>query len=310
MFANFGNRTSVIDNIKLFFGSNSPLARFISINIFVFIATIVIGMLSGVYRFLFNMEAPNSHDFPYIIDLFMLPASVDQLLAKPWTLFSYQFLHVSFWHIFFNMIMLYVSGKIFLSFLRSRQFIWVYILGGLSGAVFYILAYNYFPVFSTVLANSRALGASASILGILTCVAVFVPNYQISLLFIGRVNIKWIAIFFVVIDVLSINKGNAGGHIAHLGGAFWGLMAGLYYKEPFFIKIKKRVQSIFKKRRFKKIYYSAPPANKISDDEYNAQRAKKQKEIDLILDKISKHGYEKLSKEEKEFLFKSSNPKK
>ncbi len=309
MFGQYGyNNFSLVDRIKRFFKSNSPLSRFIIINLLVFFGTIVFGMLNGVYRFLFNMEAPNSNDFPFIIDLLMLPASVEQIIAKPWSLITYQFLHVSFWHIFFNVIMLYVSGKIFLSFLRNRQFVWVYIMGGLSGAAFYILAYNYFPVFDSVISDSRALGASASILGILTCIAVFVPNYQIPLLFIGRIKIKWIAIIFVAIDILSINKGNTGGHIAHIGGAFWGLIAGLYYKEPFFNTISHKIKTLFKKKRFKKIYY-APPASKMTDEEYNIKKAEKQKEIDVILDKISKHGYEKLSKEEKEFLFKTSGKK-
>ena len=308
MFGNLNNRPPISESIKRFFKTKTPLSNFILANIFVFFSTIIIGMISGVFSFLFNMETPNSNDFPPFIDALMLPSSIEQLITKPWTIISYQFLHVSFWHIFFNMFMLYISGKLFLSFLKNRQFIWVYLMGGIMGGIFYVVAYNFFPVFGPVVSSSRALGASASILAILTSIAVFVPNYQMQLLFIGNVKLKWIAVAFVLIDLLSIDKGNPGGHFAHLGGAFWGLLAGSYYSNPFFLKLKKFFKTKFKKKPFKVKYQKANQKSKpISDEEYNAIRAEKQRKMDLILDKISKHGYDKLSKEEKEFLFKSSN---
>lgn len=308
MFENLNNRPPIMDSIKQFFKTKTPLSNFILVNIFVFLGTMIIGMMSGVYSFLFNTASPNSTDFPPIIDALMLPSSIEQLITKPWTIISYQFLHVSFWHIFFNMLMLYISGKLFLSFLKNRQFVWVYILGGIMGGAFYILAFNFFPVFYPVVSSSRALGASASILAILTCIAVFVPNYQMQLVLIGKVKLKWIAVAFVIMDLLSIDKGNPGGHFAHLGGAFWGLLAGSYYSNPFFLKLKKFFKTKFKRKPFKVEYQKANQKSKpISDEEFNANRAEKQRKMDLILDKISKHGYDKLSKEEKEFLFKSSN---
>lgn len=305
---NFGQRHSLVDNLKHFIFSKSPLSRFVLINSGVFITCIIIGFFGGIYRFLFQIEGPNSSDFPPIIDVLMLPSSIPQWIEKPWTIITYQFLHVSFWHIFFNMIMLYVSGKIFLSFLKSRQFIWVYIIGGIVGGVFYIAAFNFFPVFESIISTSRALGASASVLAVFICIAVYVPNYKLPLIFIGEVKIKWIAIAFVIVDILSIDKGNPGGHIAHIGGAFWGLIAGTYYSNRFFKNIKLFLKTKFKKKPFKVKYPNNKTTDKIKNDyEYNELRAAKQKKTDEILDKISKFGYDKLTKEEKEFLFKSSN---
>ncbi len=305
---NFGYRQSFLTGVQRFIKSKSALSRFVMINIGVFLACIVIGLFGGVYRFLFQIEGPNSSDFPPIIDALMMPSSIPQLIQKPWTLITYQFLHVSFWHIFFNVLMLYISGRIFLSFLKNRQFVWVYIIGGIMGGVFYVVAFNFFPAFSSLVSNSRALGASASVLAILTCVAVFVPNYKLPMFLIGEVKIKWLAIAFVIIDILSIDKGNPGGHIAHLGGAFWGLIAGTYYSKPFLKNISVFFKTKFKKKPFKVKYPNFNASSKPKNDhEYNKLRAEKQKKMDAILDNISKFGYDKLTKEEKEFLFKSSN---
>ncbi len=306
---NFGQRQSFLESLKMFFKSKSPLSKFILINIGVFLTSIIIGLLAGVYSFLFQLDGPNSSDFPQIIDALMLPSSIPQFIEKPWSIFTYQFLHVSFWHIFFNMIMLYFSGKIFLSFLKNKQFVWVYILGGIAGGAFYVAAFNFFPVFESIVSSSRALGASASVLAVLTCVAVYIPNYNLPLFLIGNVKIKWVAIAIILIDIISIDKGNPGGHIAHIGGAFWGLIAGIFYSKSFLKNIKFYLKTKFKKKPFKVKYPNSSSANnKVKTDyEYNELRAEKQKKMDAILDKISKFGYDKLTKEEKEFLFKSSN---
>jgi len=198
---------------------------------------------------------------------------------------------------------------LFSEFIGAKQLPVTYVLGGLAGAIFFIAAFNIFPVFADVKHQAVALGASASVLSIFIAVAVYAPDYRLPLLLLGPVKLKYLAIFFVVIDILSIERGNPGGHIAHLGGASWGLIYGLLVKsrvDP--AKVINRwmgsLGSMLKRRRKLKVKYSS--ARPLTDEEYNFQRAEQQKEIDNILDKISQRGYESLTASEKELLFRIS----
>ncbi len=217
------------------------------------------------------------------------------------------FLHQSFIHLLFNMLWLYFGGQIFLSFFDNKKLISTYVLGGISGAVLFILSFNLFPVFATALPNAVALGASASVLAIIMAIATKSPNYSIRLLLIGNIKLKHIAIVSIVLDIMSIPQGNAGGHIAHLGGAFFGY---LYVKQlnsgndiaNSFNKIMDNLNSYLKKDpKLKKAY-----SRKKSDQDYRKEKVQNQAKIDNILDKIAKSGYEGLTKEEKDILFKAS----
>ena len=299
---------SLKDRFKKFFQSKSNLSRLILANLAIYLLILISSIFNELYFFLYNIELGEIRHNPFV-EALMLPASYANIASKPWTFLTYQFSHSGFLHILFNMIMLYFSGRIFLEFLREKQLFWIYIIGGIFGGVFYVLAFNTFPVFQDILPQARAIGASASVFAILFTVATFVPNYQIRLAFIGNVKIKWIALVFIVIDILSINKGNSGGHIAHLGGAFWGFLAGSFFILNRDFKITDKFKNLKrkpKKRKFKAKKQRVKPVSEMSDQEYNARRAERQKEIDAILDKISKFGYEKLTKEEKDLLFRSS----
>ena len=211
------------------------------------------------------------------------------------------------------MIMLYFGGSIFLQFLGSKKLLTIYILGGLFGAVFYILAFNFFPVFSEVSQCSAALGASASVIAILVAIAVYVPDYSVVLLLFGRIRLKYIALFFVIIDILSIEKENPGGHIAHLGGALMGFIYILFLKKNIFqFNLFNNLINYFKKllkpKSKLKVEYKRS-GRPISDDEFTKNREENQKIMDGILDKISKNGYDSLTSEEKNFLFSASNKK-
>jgi hypothetical protein len=216
------------------------------------------------------------------------------------------FLHENIWHILFNMLVLYFSGSIFLEYLGERRFSITYILGGLTGALLYIIAFNIFPVFSPVLNVSTAIGASAAVMAILIAIATYIPHYAVHLLFLGPVKLKYIALFYIVIDLLSISSSNSGGHIAHLGGAIYGYL---------YIKSTQRGNDLALNlnKLFNKLlvwFKAKPKMNTVYSSnkkrETNVSKAD-QSRVDSILDKISKSGYESLSKEEKEFLFKSSN---
>ncbi len=289
-----------MQDIKSFFKSGSTLSRLILVNVGIWI------LISAmrVVAFLFNVEGGVFES--YILDYFSLPASFDVLITRPWTLITYMFLHLDFFHILFNMLWLYWFGKIFLLYLSSKQLLRIYFWGGISGGLLYILAYNIFPAFSAALPVAKALGASASVMAIVTSISFFVPNYFIHLIFFGRIRILYLAIALFVIDFFMIRSSNSGGHLAHIGGFIYGF-AYIYLMRKG--KMPKTgigsFSSFYKKKRkkedFDTTFYNQKP---VSDDEYNNNREQNQKKTDEILDKISRHGYDKLTKEEKEFLFK------
>jgi membrane associated rhomboid family serine protease len=236
-----------------------------------------------------------------------VPASVPNLMLKPWTLITYMFVQEGFWHLFFNMIWLYWFGKIFMEFMPGRKIYSIYLIGGISGALMFILAYNIFPVFHDTMELSTTIGASASVLAITIATAVLVPDYSVNLLFIGQLKIKYIAIFTVILDVLMIRSGNAGGHIAHIGGAISGALFILFIRKDVAQRLGllrlKTMLNPFGRKPLRKVHSQKRPLN---DDEYNRQKVQKQQKIDHILDKISRSGYSSLSAEEKDILFNSS----
>ncbi len=289
----------MFEELKLFFLKGSVLARLIGINLAVF----VVVNLIRLSFFLWNIHGAGD----ILTSWLGIPANVATIATRPWTLATYMILHFDFFHILFNMFVLYVGGRLFIEFIGAGRLTATYILGGLAGALFFVLAYNFFPVFDPVRSDAVAIGASASVLAIFIAIAVYKPHYQLPLLLIGRVKLKYIALVFVLIDLLSIERGNPGGHIAHLGGAFWGYIYATMLKSgndpaQAISRWFSPLASIFTpKPRMRVKYTRARPA---TDSDYNAQRAERQKEIDRILDKISESGYDSLSSKEKELLFK------
>ena len=237
-----------------------------------------------------------------------VPASIPNLITKPWTLITYMFVQEGFWHLFFNMIWLFWFGKIFMEFMPGKKIYTLYFIGGIAGALTYILAYNTFPVFRNTIEMSTTIGASASVLAITIATAVLVPDYSVHLLFLGQVKIKYIALFTVILDVLMIRSGNAGGHFAHIGGAVSGALYILFTRKDVARRLGlKGLQSFlsdtFGRKKLHKVHSKGRP---LTDEEYNRQKVMKQQKIDHILDKISRSGYASLSAEEKEILFNSS----
>ncbi|MFO7844030.1 MAG: rhomboid family intramembrane serine protease [Bacteroidales bacterium] len=289
----------IADEIKQSFKSGSTLIKLLYINIAVFLAVKIV----SVIFFLLSAEQTFS-----IAHWFAVPADFSNLISKPWTIFTYMFLHVGFIHILFNMLWLYWFGIIFLSYFDEKKLLSLYLTGGLAGAALYILAFNIFPVFTDILPVSFALGASASVIAIVIAVSVYAPEHTIHLMFFGPVKLKYIAIITIVVDILSIASSNAGGHIAHLGGALYGYLFVQQYKKGKninrgFDRFMDKLFTMFKPKPKIKVTYKRP----MTDIEYNKQKAKKQEEIDRILDKIAKTGYDSLTKKEKEILFKNSS---
>lgn len=305
---NTGNyyQRNPLQDLKAYFRSNNVLVKLILINVAVWVLIMILDVVFDLFK------------VPYInniIEWLAVPAYAGKLLTRPWTLLTYMFLHYDLWHILFNMLWLYWFGRIFLQYLSEKQLLWTYIIGGLAGALFYILSFNIFPKFQDVYLNSIALGASASVMAIVVAISFYVPNFKINLLFIGPVKIVWVAVFSIVLDIFMVKSANSGGHLAHIGGAAYGYLFAYYLRQGKDITSSLKGFSLtsllskFKRKpkaKFTNVYSNERP---MKDEDYNYVKKEQQKKIDHILDKISKSGYESLTKEEKALLFNASNKK-
>ena len=268
------------------FRSGNPLYLFIGINILVFL---IIGLIA-VAEFLFKT---NTSVASWLVRQLSIPANLEILAYKPWTIITYMFLQREVFHILFNLLWLYWMGMIFMDFLNKRQFIFTYLAGGIAGALLYLLAYNTLPAFSDLTQKSFLLGSSASVMAIVIGTATLVPDYTIRLLLFGAVRLKYLAIAYFVFDIIGMGGGNPGGSIAHIGGAILGFV---FIKQ---LNNGSDLSRILKKRSKLKVV-----PNKSNTRSETIQTD--QDTIDNILDKISKSGYESLSKNEKDALFKAS----
>jgi len=288
---------NIIQEIKDSFKNGTVLTRLIYINLAVFLAL----HIAIIFLYLFSAEEVVYN----IIEWLAVPADLRVLLIVPWSVVTYMFLHKDFFHILFNLLWLYWFGKIFLSYMDEKRFLNVYLLGGISGALLFILAYNVVPVLSQQSSNSIAMGASAAVMAIVIATATYAPNHVIYLMFIGPVRILWVALVGFILSSMVDFSVNTGGKIAHMGGALFGYLFILRYKQGkditrWFTVIMDGIFSFFKPRKKVKVTHKRTD----NDYVYNAVKKEKQKNIDSILDKISKTGYDSLTKEEKETLFK------
>jgi len=297
------------DDIKNPFHKGNNLIRLIYINIAVFL---IISIFSIVGYLLNNPQISEK-----VLNILAVPASFKTLLVRPWTIITYMFTHKNTWHILLNMLWLYWFGRIFLEYLDQRKLVAVYLLGGISGAIVYVLSFNIFPAFEDVVPISVAIGASASVMAVVIAIAAYVPNYAVQFFLLGRIRIIYVALaIFVVTSILDFPS-NSGGKLAHIGGALFGFLFTLNIKKG--RDIGKGINSIidffatlFKPRRKMKITYKKPASNydyPASDYDYNKTKVEHQAKINQILDKISKGGYDSLTKEEKDTLFKESQKK-
>ena len=248
-----------------------------------------------------------------------MPSDLWLLLRRPWTLVTYMFAHADMLHILFNMLWLYWIGSIFMEFFSAKHLTGLYLLGGWGGAALYLLAANLVPN----LAGGVLIGSSAAVIAIVVATAVYVPDYKIGLLFLGEVAIKWVAIVTVAIALLSLDGGNVGGNIAHIGGALVGAWFALSIKQGRDITrpINSFIDSLvglFNGRKFKLPEIKKPsfPSGKKSQAESGPQRPANrpadtvsEDELDRILDKIKAAGYDALTDEERDKLFKVSRRK-
>ena len=272
------------------FRSGSPLYLFIAINILVFVGLSLLSLVTALGFTAIPLSG-------YLVSWLQLPASISAWLYKPWTLATYMFTQQGLFHLLFNMLWLFWLGIIFLDFLKKRQFTFVYLAGGIVGGLLYLLAYNLIPVFRADAFRTVMIGSSASVSAVVFATAALLPDYTIRMLFFGNVRLKYLVVAFIVIDILAIAGLNAGGSIAHIGGALFGFV---YIKRlqngQDWSRILGREQS---RRRKLRVVRNETPS-------HEEPLVPNQEVIDRILDKISQSGYDSLTKAEKEALFKAS----
>ncbi len=299
-------------DIKRFFMGKSALSNLILANILVFVIINLVNLF--LYLFSIDQAFAQANGVSRLVYWLSLPADLSAILFKPWTLISYMFVQEGLLHLLFNMMVLYIGGQIFINYLSSKMLVTTYFLGGLSGALLYIISFNLFPAFSFNVGNAILLGSSASVLAIFAASATRAPNLKIQLFLFGSVPLKYTALVIIVLDILNIQNGNAGGHIGHLGGALYGFLFVYYLKQgknigSFFEKLNfTAIPNWFKKpkQNFKNVYTNPKQS---TDEAYLRRKAEEQAAIDEILEKIKKSGYESLSSEEKAKLFNASNRK-
>ena len=273
------------------FKSGNPVFFYIGINVLIFLVVALAGIpffLSGSGDGNFSMLVREYAGFP---------AALSKLPFRFYTILTYQFVHDGLMHVLFNMLWLYWLGNIFLDFLKPRQFHFVYLSGGFAGAVIYALAYNVFPVFAGSISSATIVGASASVMAIIVATATLLPDYSMRLLLLGDVKLKYLAAAYIALDLIGIGTVGAGGSFSHLGGAVMGFT---YIK---MLQNGKDWSNLFKRKSKLRVVRND---NKNTATSKNATVGVNQGEIDAILDKISRTGYDKLTREEKETLFKAS----
>lgn len=290
---------SLINDFKLQFKSGDVVTKLIFWNIILFAVPAVVFAILNI--FLVNID---------YLNFVNLSSNISDLLWKPWSLISYSFFHFDFFHILFNLLMLNFVGRLFLTFFTQKQLLNLYFVGAIFAGFIYLLSYQLVPILLHV--QTSLIGASASVMAILFATVTYAPYMQVRLMFFGNVKLWHIAFVILIIDLIQLPTGNSGGHLSHIGGAFFGYLYIYLLKKgtdicTWFGFIIDQIMIIFSKKErtpFTKVHrnYNAPitkSTSKIVTKDVNQQK------IDDILDKISQSGYDSLTKEEKEFLFKA-----
>ncbi len=279
-----------MDNIKFTWKRMNVLYKLLTVNVAVFIVIAIIKL----FAFLFGAQGAADA----VVRFFSLPANPLKILIKPWTVVTYMFMHEGFWHLLANMLWLYFLGLMFVMSFGQKELWRVYLLGGLMGALFYVAGFNLFPVFAPYRYASVLLGASAAVSAIVLAVSVYKPTQIVMLFGILPVPLWLIGALYVLYDLSMLTVDNPGGHLSHLGGALFGVWFALKYKQGKDITLFLTNISFRRKGRMKVHKNDYRP----QDYEWNERRHEIKQELDRILEKISRKGYNSLTRREREFL--------
>jgi len=284
--------------------TNNLIGQFnqFSIVLKIIVLNTLIFLIVYLGSFFFKLSPAN------FVSWFVLPTSFLEFIYQPWSFLTYAFLHAGFWHLFWNMYLLYWFGLYVLNLFTPKRFLTIYLLGAISGGFFYVLAFNLFPVFSDV--NSSLMGASAAVLAIVIFIATYTPNAMVRI-FTFRIKLWQIGLTMVLLDLFQLpSSGNAGGLIAHMGGAAFGYFYASQLKKGndigiWFENLMDSILNLFKSKKhkhFRKVHRTKQSVRKKTKPSPTNEH---QIKIDRILDKIGKSGYVSLTKAEKDFLFKA-----
>ena len=291
-----------MSQLKLLWLNAGAGVRLIIINVAVFVLLFL--PLSVLH--LMNMDSTGD----FIMNQLELSGNVMQVLFKPWTLITHLFVHSGLMHILFNMMTLYFTYQLFNQRFDDKRFLNVYFVSGFAGALMFLLSVNLFPLFSENEHSYSAVGASAAVMGVLIAICTYRPEDEVMLFGAFKMKLQWMALIFVLLDLISIRSGNEGGHLAHLGGALFGFFWAVNMKKGIDIAaFFNKAQAIFSWKPTRKSNIKVVHKRAKTDEDYNLDKRQKQKRIDDILDKISRSGYDSLSKEEKALLFELSKDK-
>jgi len=275
--------------------------------IFLNVAIYVLIQIAGVFGRLGKVELETAY---YLSKIFAMPTGAQDFLYHPWTIITSMFAHFKFMHILLNMLMLFFVGRMFEQIYDGKRLLYTYLLGGLAGGALEIIAHLIFP--SMYGQYSSVVGASGAVMALFIFLGFSQPNLKVTLFVFPPIRLIWIALFYIALDFFRLGTNDGVAHFAHLGGAIIGFVGSqnLYNSNNLinrFQRFSERIVGLFKpKQRTKFKVKRGPEVRNMTDEEYNADARARQKEIDRILDKISKSGYESLSKREKDFLFNQS----
>lgn len=305
--------SGLLDDFRSEFSkSNNTLAQLILINVVVFLALLILYLVFTV--------AESSPVYNTVMEQLTIPARASEFIQRPWTLLTYFFTHEKPFHILFNMLGLYWFGRLVDEYLGARRLLGLYMLGGIAGGLLYLAMFNLVPYFVQQAPGTRMLGSSGAFFSVAVGAATLLPNYSFHLLFFGPVRIKYIVFFLIVLSLANSVGPNAGGELAHLGGAAMGflfiklLQNGTDLGRPIYW-LMDGWQSLTRPKPAVKVSYRQRSNANANASTYAAAGTPTasgsvtmpdQDEIDSILDKISRSGYESLSREEKQKLFRAS----
>lgn len=277
------------------YNQGTIVEKLIYINVGAFLLTFLLNSFGYLFQSNSNL----------VMNWFSMPSNIDYFITRPWSIISYGFLHAGFFHILTNLLVLYYIGNLFIDYFTQKQLLSFYLFGTVFGGLLYLVSYTIFPALQNT--NATLVGASAAVMAIFIGIATYIPNYEINIRFIGFVKLWKLAAFFIGLDLIQIPSGNTGGHLAHLGGALFGFIyMSQIRKGALSFTIKNPFSSLFSKRSNLRTVYKAKrkKAKTKNSKQSKSNRPTNQQQIDAILDKISKSGYDSLNQEEKNLLFK------
>lgn len=293
---------SFLDELRVLY-KQSTFMKLIFLNVIVFLAI----QIAGVFGRLAGMETETAD---ILRQIFAMPTDLQDFLYHPWTIITSMFAHFGFLHILLNMVMLYFIGRMFEQIFDGKKLLYTYLLGGFTGGALEIIAHLAFPgIYGQF---SSVVGASGAVMALFVLLGFGRPDLKVTLFIFPPIRLIWLAVIYIAIDFFRLGTNDGVAHFAHLGGAIVGFVGSrnIYNSNNLitrFQRFSERFLGLFKRRERNRLKVKrGPEVRNMTDEEYNADAKARQKEIDRILDKISKSGYESLSKREKDFLFNQS----